>query len=96
MQAELGSVIELKGKAYRIVRLVDRSFTLVQRSDGQEVIIEESYIQLKGADNSVEFVQLTKAERAYEGLPQPIKPLEPIVNIAYPKGDNNADSHTNG
>ncbi len=91
MQAKLGDVIQYDGRPFRIVRVIDKSISLFEQPDGICTVVEESYVELKGSDNSIEFLVINKQTRPYEGEPQPIKALDPIIYVKESKDGETPD-----
>ncbi len=59
--------------------MVERSRTLVEPEDGATPYVQvESYLQLKLADGTIDFIPLFQDKEPYEGLQGRIKGLEPI------------------
>lgn len=83
MKVELGDTIPLKGQNWRVVRIIDHSLTLIE-FEGKNFVVDEVYIELKGNDGSIDFIQVDKEQRPYEGQPSVIRALEP-VNYIRPK-----------
>ena len=78
MQAQLGDNLMVQGKPFRIVRIITGSSTLYERLGQPPFVVEETYLQLKGPNNEVEFLMINSTIRAYEGESSPIKGLEPL------------------
>lgn len=77
MHANLGETIVVGDVQYRVVRVVNKSLTLFQGAEGV-YIIEESYLELKGSDGGIDFIELDRKKLAYTGPSSTIKALEPI------------------
>lgn len=77
MNVNLGDTIELEDRSYRVVRIITSSATLFEDESGCYVLIE-SYIQLKGSDNSVRFIELSEHREDYTGKSSHIRALTPI------------------
>jgi hypothetical protein len=73
----IGVVVVHKDEQYRVVRIIGQSTSLFE--DDKQVYLQiESYVELKGADGSIDFVTLEMERKAYEGGPSIIKGLDPI------------------
>jgi hypothetical protein len=73
----IGGTIEHKNEQYRVVRIIGQSVSLFEDEKGT-YLQTESYVELKGADGSIDFVSLTLERTPYEGGSSIIKGLEPI------------------
>ena len=73
----LGGEVEHNGKQWRVVRLVSRDLTLIEDETGSH-LIEETYVMLKSAEGTVDFVVLSSEKRLYDGPSSTIKALNPL------------------
>ena len=73
---ELGDTIPFKGQQFRVIRIVDHSLTLYQHENRLSVV-DEVYLELKGDDGSIDFLEVSKEERPYTGKLGVIRGLEP-------------------
>jgi hypothetical protein len=77
-QLKLGQTIQHNAKNCLVVRVIEHSTTLFEGDEGA-FILDESYVQLKGEDGSVEFIPLVEEKKPFtkeEGCK--IKGLEPV------------------
>ena len=77
MEYQLGSEIQHKDKTWRIIRVVTGDHSLFEDESGIHSILE-SYIQLKDADGTIDFITFNSEKLIYNGPTSSIKALEPI------------------
>jgi len=83
LNAKLGDVIEHNAQPFRIVRIIMNSTTLYEPEVGETYVVEESYLELKGADGAVEFISLREEEKPFTGPSSLIRALEPPMFVRY-------------
>lgn len=76
----IGSTIKIGDVEFRVVRIIGQSVTLFEDTEGS-FLLTESYIELKGSDNTVEFIRLTVERTPYTGPVSIIKGLDPIKGV---------------
>lgn len=84
LEYKLGLEIQLEKEKYRIVRIIERSHSLHAEGD-KEMVIDESYIELKGQSGEIEFVTLSSDKKPYEG---PKSTIAAPTAIPWNKGDS--------
>lgn len=77
LEYPIGATVEHHKEQWRVVRIIGSSVTLFE-DDTQAYLQTESYVELKGADGSIDFVSLTMERTPYEGPTSVVKGLEPI------------------
>ncbi len=82
----LGDTVKVGDIHLRVVRVINKSLTLYE-GPKRPYIVEESYLELKGSDGSIEFIQLDKQELPYTGASSVIKALEP-PNFQQPEKED--------
>lgn len=73
----LGEVIKHQGRPFRIVRVV-KSISLLETEGGICSVLDEAYLELKGTNGEIEFLELTSEEKPYNGESCPIRALSPL------------------
>lgn len=74
----IGATVDHKDDKYRVVRIIVKSVSLHEEEGKETYLQTESYVELKGADGSIDFVSLTLEREPYVGPPSTIKGLSPI------------------
>lgn len=74
---QLGETVKYKNMPFRIVRVV-KSISLLETESGVCSILDETYLELKGHNGEIDFLELTSEEKPYVGPSCPIKALAPL------------------
>lgn len=77
MEYQLGSELQYKDKTWRVIRVLSNDQSLFE-DEHETYIILESYIQLKDADGTINFIVMNSEKLPYTGPTSNIKALDPI------------------
>lgn len=75
---QLGSTITYLDREWRIVRIVTTDRSLFEDASGV-FVLQETYLMIKDAVGTIDFVLLDGEKLPYTGEPSPIKGLDPMV-----------------
>jgi hypothetical protein len=77
VEYQLGSELQYKDKTWRVIRVLSNDQSLFEDESGVYVILE-SYIQLKDAEGTIDFIVMNSEKLPYTGPASNIKALEPL------------------
>jgi hypothetical protein len=75
----LGQEIERDDKKFLVVRIIEKSLVLFEEPSGVMYTLEESYVELRGAQGEVEFVVLFENMQPFTNKKSTIKGLDPLT-----------------
>ena len=61
----LGQELTHNNKLYLVVRIIDKSVSLFE-DEGECYVLEESYAELRGPNNEIDFIPILESTRTFE------------------------------
>jgi len=77
-QLTLGATIKYKDRAWRVVRIINKSHSLFEPENASPYVLEEVYAELKSPEGDIDFLVIESEKRDYKGEDSPIKGLHPL------------------
>ena len=74
----LGSTIKFKDRAWRVVRIINKSYALFEPESAPVYVLEEIYAELKSPEGDIDFLVIESEKREYKGDDSPIKGLHAL------------------
>ena len=74
----LGSTVKYKDRAWRVVRIINKSHSLFEPENASPYVLEEIYAELKSPEGDIDFLVIESEKREYKGEDSPIKGLHPL------------------